>query len=109
MGVLFVATACTTTGQQAHTVEYKVTGTAYSALLSYDDGQGGTEAVNDAELPWSKTLTGIEAGVPLFISAQNDADMGDVVCEIMVDGKSIKKSQVEGGFGLATCEGKAGE
>ena len=86
----------------AQTVELRVTGTG-SASMTYTNAEGGT-AQEDAALPWSKTLSGVESGDFLYVSAQLK-DKGDITCEVLVGGESFKKTTSRGEYVICTADG----
>lgn len=82
------------------TVVYRVTGSAKSASMTYENMQGGTEQ-GDYMLPFTKTLRfigNVPNGTFLYISAQNDGETGTVTCEILVNGTVQKTSTSSGAY-----------
>lgn len=87
-----------------YVVVYRIEGKdAYRASLTYSNAQGGTEQT-DVALPWYKTLN-VPPGEHLYISAQNLSYQGDISCEIVVNGRSFRKSTSSGEFSIASCSG----
>jgi hypothetical protein len=83
----------------SHTVTYKVTGSASSVDVTYNNAQGGTQQISGASVPWSQTFTA-DSGAFLYL-AQNKSDSGTVETEIDVDGKPLKQSQYSGAYTIA--------
>jgi hypothetical protein len=86
-----------------YTVLYVVSGSAKQASLTYNNSQGGT-AQQTVNLPWQTQFT-MKKGDFLYISAQNQADVGSVVSEIKVDGNVFKSTISSGAFVIATASG----
>ena len=101
VGVLALAESPPSGAYAGQDVTYQVTGSATEASLTYQNGDGGTsqEKVN---LPWSLTVKAPQSNF-LYISAQNEADYGDITCTISVDGKVIKTSTSSGAYTIASC------
>lgn len=93
-----------------HTVVYtasadSVTGSGRSGMLTLETENGGTsQAVVD--LPFSGTSTTFHRGDFLYISVQNQQPAGSVTCRITVDGKVVSENTSDGGYTIATCQGK---
>lgn len=87
---------------KSHNVVLRVGGSASSAFITYNNAQGGTEQV-EVYLPWEKEFT-VKESVFLYVSAQNQDAYGDISCEIIVDGKTIKNSSSSGGYVIAMCD-----
>lgn len=83
-----------------HTVTYKVTGSARTASVTYENGTGGTEQKAAVRLPWSLPITA-KSEAYLYISAQNDGDSGDLTAEIDVDGQTRKSANASGAYTIA--------
>jgi hypothetical protein len=88
----------------SYQVVYRVSGTTSSASLTYQNAQGGSEQ-KEVRLPWQLSLTG-RSGQFLYMSAQNSMQSGTVICEIMLNGVSVKTSTSEGAYKIATCSGR---
>lgn len=86
-------------------VEYKVSGSARRAFLTYENQSGGTSQESQVLLPWSYKFTSANSGDWLYISAQNETSSGCVVVEIYKDGKLYKRSQSCGAYVIATASG----
>jgi hypothetical protein len=102
--LLLVLVSCGTLPRTSHVVTYRMTGTAYSASLTYTNASGGIEQ-KDATLPWEWSFP---AGTGQFvsISGQNAADHGSVTCAILLDGTVVKTSTSDGAYKIASCSGK---
>jgi RNA polymerase subunit RPABC4/transcription elongation factor Spt4 len=87
----------------SRTVVYEVDGSATSASLTYQNGQGGTEQ-EKVVLPWRKSITVKERDF-LYISAQNQDKYGDIVVHIIADGEEIKRSSASGAYSIASASG----
>lgn len=81
-------------------VKYVLTGTARSAMVTYDNETGGMEQ-RDVNLPWTKEMI-VELGAPLSIVAQNNGT-GSITCEIWVNGEKRKTSTSTAQYGVVTC------
>jgi len=88
----------------SHVVTYRMTGTAYSASLTYTNADGGTEQ-KDARLPWNVSYA-MQAGQFAYISGQNAADHGSITCAILLDGAVVKTSTSDGAYKIASCSGR---
>ena len=94
----------------AHAVRYTVLGTAAGADLTWSDGNGGTEQAQGKAVPMvdeagQPSWISFEAasGAPLYISAQNTGDFGDVTCVIEVDGAEVKRATSSGAYAVVSC------
>lgn len=81
-------------------VRYVVTGTASEVDVTYSLGDGGTEQIAAARLPWSRDLRA-RADASLYVSAQNATDAGKVVVSIWIDGEIAKTAASEGAYVIA--------
>ena len=73
-------------------VEYRVTGTATRASMTYATSGGGTAQQADRTLPWSFDTT-MSRGEFVYISAQNSGSSGCVNVEIRVRSQSFRSTQ----------------
>lgn len=87
-----------------YNITYSVTGSATVANLTYRNESGGTDQMQ-ADLPWSKTFRALP-GSHLYISAQNDSDVGTVKVEIKVGGTVVQSGQTNAEYGIATASGR---
>ena len=84
--------------------DYEVKGTAKSATISYTSESGSISQETDAQLPWKRSSKG-NLGDIVSISAQNNGETGDLVVEIVKEGKVFKSGEATGAFGVATAAG----
>ena len=79
------------------------------ASLTYENSQGGTEQISDAELPWEHKLYGMHKGDSVYISAQDSDAYGGVTVEIYIStntndiGTLVKTSTSTGAYVIATA------
>lgn len=85
-----------------HSVTYKVTGSARSVDVTYQNGTGGTEQKSHVVVPWSQTFQS-NSGAYLYLSAQNQGDSGDLTTEIDVDGVPRKTANASGAYVIASA------
>jgi len=98
-----------------HVVEYFVTGTATTTDITYSTADGSTGQQAGVDVPLAKKsdgspgikFAGVRSGAFLYISAQNGGESGTIVCEIAVDGVTIKHVESSGGYTIATCSAVA--
>jgi hypothetical protein len=91
----------------SHQVEYKISGTAETAMITYM--VNGTQSQVTEKLPWSHSFTVKDNYQPMVVSAQNQGASGDVKAEIIVDGKSFKTASASNEYGIATASGTGAE
>lgn len=84
--------------------DYEVKGTAKNATISYMNESGSISQETDAQLPWKRSSKG-NFGDIVSISAQNTGEKGDIVVEIVKEGKVFKSGEAYGAFGVATAAG----
>jgi hypothetical protein len=90
------------------TIEYQVTGSACSVLVTYNNAGNGVSQESGRALPWSYSFsknTVQDAGFFLYISAQNQCSFGDVTAAILKDGSAYKWSTSSGAYVIATASG----
>src|SRR6266540_2067824 len=68
-----------------HDIEYLVTGAARANSITFQNENDDSSQDAGVALPWHYDMTGIEEGVFLYVSAQNDGG-GTITCQILVDG-----------------------
>jgi hypothetical protein len=85
-------------------VELRVTGSASSVSVTYQNASGGTSQGSGCGLPWSYTYTGWRRDFA-YISAQNEGDHGTVTASIYVGGALWKSSTSSGAYVIATASG----
>ena len=90
-------------GATTAVVAYTVSGSTNSASLTYANSQGGTVQQTVA-VPWSIQYT-MRAGDFLYISAQNQNDVGSVTSEIRINGYPFKTTTSNGAYVIATASG----
>lgn len=107
---LAVAFAIATVGcgggdDDERSVVYEISGVGTNrASITYSDAAGGTRQ-STVQLPHGIHISGVSAGDFLYISAQNDNASGTVTVEILVDGRSFRRSQSSGAYVIATASG----
>jgi|SRR6266511_4409220 len=109
--VLLLAAACDTNtlgpsdgGGKTHHVLYVVSGMASSALVTFQNENGDTSQQSDVGVPWTYSLDA-EEGDFLYISAQNEGDVGYITCEILVDGQQVESNTSSGAYTICTASG----
>ena len=85
-------------------VTYKVSGSTKKASVTLENASGGTEQF-DISVPWSKTYFGMQKGDFVYISAQNAQSSGSIKAEIIIDGRTYRKSESSGQYVIASCSG----
>ena len=85
-------------------VKYEITGSTTSVNITYENEQGGTSQVAEANVPWLTTFQRVK-GSFVYLSAQNKLDEGTVTVTIYRDGSSFKTSTSTGGYVIATASG----
>lgn len=96
-------------GKSEHTVLYRMSGTASSAeviYIGYTAVQGESRQAH-VDLPWSKTLTARD-GEFVYLAGQATLPQRALACEILVDGKTLKKAQTSPSNPVASCEALLG-
>lgn len=88
-----------------HIVTYRVTGSADSVSVTYENYDGGTSQRSKVYLPWERQLFSMKTGDFVYISAQNNGEYGSVTTEIYVDGELFKTSTSIGAYVIATSSG----
>lgn len=88
-------------------VTYRVTGSAGSVSITYQNENGGTSQESEKRLPWSKSFK-IQKGSGkfLYLSAQNQKEYGTLTAEIVIDGDVAKTSTSSGGYSIASVDGR---
>jgi hypothetical protein len=90
------------TGAQ-HTVAYSISGTGKEVDISYSEGSGGTSRVDNATLPWTKTVTTTGFSIVSLTASNGFDSAGDLTCKITVDGKVVKESSATGKGSSVFC------
>lgn len=102
--IILLFVACSNPLSSSVSVRYKVSGTAESVDITYENADGGTSQLSDEELPWSITFDG-NIGDFVYISAQNQGETGTVTVTIYKNGDVYKQSTSEGAYVIATASG----
>jgi hypothetical protein len=98
-------TSCSmVTGSSSYLIEYRITGTAHAASVTYTNEGGGTSQIDSVALPWSYTITAHSNDVPVIL-AQNQGDSGTVTVSIYKDGTLWKTSTSSGAYVVADASG----
>lgn len=88
----------------AYHITYRISGTAPSASLTYQNAGGDTEQ-KDVRVPWNVSFDA-RAGQFVYLSAQNKGEYGTIICEILLNGTQVKTSTSEGAYKIASCSGR---
>jgi len=89
-------------------VQYKITGSATSASLTWENEQGGTEQ-GDYRLPYTQSSMKMDRGDFAYLSAQNQGRAGTVTCNIYVNDDLWRTSTSSGEYSIVTCSGLIGD
>jgi hypothetical protein len=90
-----------------HDITYRIEGTANAALITYSNDQGGTEQLNNINLPWEQSYKMDYGGYASLVAQSSDYG-NTITCIIKLDGKEWKRSSSAGDFVIATCIGWIG-
>jgi hypothetical protein len=100
--------ATATATPRLYTVEYRLSGTAYSADITIENENGNTEQHSGVLVGhWSKEFTA-EVGQFVYLSAQNQGKKGTIGCKILVDGEVWQEAESSGSYAIASCSGSVG-
>lgn len=88
----------------ASNIEYRVSGSAARASLTYESAGGGTSQESNRTLPWSHSFRA-ERDAFLYVSAQNSGQTGCVTAEIYKNGDRLESATSCGAFVIATASG----
>lgn len=88
-----------------HSVMYKVTG-SHGLSITYANQGGDTAQTKTYKQKWDYSFRA-KSGQFLYVSAQNEGDSGSVECEITVDGYTVKHTESQGGYVIASCSTSA--
>ncbi|MET7769752.1 MmpS family transport accessory protein [Nocardia sp. NPDC005366] len=80
------------------TFVYEVTGVGATADISYNLGPSGLSRVEDAPLPWQKSVTGSAQWASISVSSGTGG--GTITCRLLLDGKVVDQ---ETAVGFASC------
>ncbi len=96
-------------------VVYKVSGTAITVNVTLNNASGGTEQYGDVQLvfegadgyEWVPVTYSYSSFTDnfLYISAQNQGEVGSVRVDIYVNGQLFKTSRSSGAYVIATASG----
>jgi hypothetical protein len=98
--VIFTSGCVSTT----YDVEYEVTGSAARVFITYQNEDGGTSQ-DEAFVPWWYSFNG-NSGDLVYVSAQNQDEIGSVTVTIYRDGEIFKTSTSSGGYVIPTASGR---
>lgn len=101
---------CGVTVQQEsgpRTITYAVSGTAYSAEITYGNETSGMAIVQSTSdlqghMAWEKTIT-LPSGVSAYLHAQNNGTDGTVAVEISGPGGAHKRVESSGAYCIASA------
>jgi hypothetical protein len=85
-------------------VVYRISGTAKTVDITFNNDTGGTEQYSDIKLPYEISYEDFQDDF-LYISAQNNGESGSVIVIIEVNGETFKTSKSEGAFVIASASG----
>jgi hypothetical protein len=89
--------------RKPYDIAYEILGTTHTAMLTYQNEQGGTQQ-EIVDVPWTKTFKTTKK-IFLYLSAQNRANHGDITANIFIDGRLFRTSKSSGGHTIATANG----
>jgi hypothetical protein len=91
-------------------VEYRLTGSASGADITYTDGSGNIQQQTGIAVPLVRESSGdpgiqfrVERGSFVTFSAQNTGPSGDLDCEIRADGRVVNSGHSSGGYAIVSC------
>ncbi|MBN2589149.1 MAG: hypothetical protein JXA96_04765 [Sedimentisphaerales bacterium] len=87
MALICLTSACQPE-RPMHKVVYKVKSTSGSVAVAYTQLNGEKSDMVEVKTPWTKTLSFRNTVVYLLVANPNE--YGDISCEILLDGKSLK-------------------
>lgn len=101
--------ACTTLGESGgygkpRTVRYRVTGSAPSVSVTYQNANGDSSQLADVPVPWALTVS-LNGGAFAYVSAQNQGAFGNETCEIWVDDVLKESNSSSGAYTICTASG----
>jgi hypothetical protein len=83
-------------------VEYEITGSARSVDVTLNNATGGTEQYSDVPVPYEYTYSNFTDDF-LYVSAQNNGELGSVTVSIYRNGSKIKAASSSGAYVIATA------
>lgn len=91
-------------------VDYRLTGSASGADITYTDGSDNIQQQTGVAVPLVRESSGdpgiqfrVERGSFVTFSAQNTGSSGDLDCEIRADGRVINTGHSSGGYAIVSC------
>lgn len=85
-------------------VTYRLTGSAYEVQVTMQTPTGTSQET--VTLPYERTFHGDFGSLGfVYISAQNQGELGDVTCSIESDGGQIAENTSSGAYAIAQCDG----
>ena len=87
---------------KTYTVVYRISGSARSVDLTYQNASASSEQARSKPVPWNMTFSA-HPGEFLYVSAQNNDASGTVKCELLVNGTVVKSAESNGAYTIATC------
>jgi hypothetical protein len=88
----------------ARPVQYRVRGSAARVSITYNNAQGKREHITGVAVPWELSFR-VETGAMLYLSAQNEGDVGTVTCEILIDEVVVLEATSSDSSTVASCGG----
>jgi len=88
-----------------HSIIYRVTG-SNGLSITYANQGGDTAQIKTYKQSWDYSFRA-KSGQFLYVSAQNEDKYGGVQCEIVVDGSTVKHTESQGGYVIASCSTSA--
>lgn len=87
---------------------YDVSGTAYSAMVTYRTSSGTQQATVDLPMQNNAGTRGVRmqgSSIPDFayISAQNQGETGTITCRITLNGQTISENTSSGAYAVVSC------
>lgn len=104
--------SCAFVSSEPRRITYRVTGTASSADINFNNETEGMDHVKSGydfkgDMFWEKTIT-LTGGKMAYVTAQNNGSHGSVTVGILSDGNVIKLSQSSGAYCMATASATVG-
>lgn len=90
-------------------VVYRLSGTAYSASVTYTNDSGNVEqrgpivVPSEAQARSQGIRVTVKRGSFVYFSAQNQNETGSLECAIEADGITINRGRSEGAYTIVTC------
>lgn len=90
-----------------HRVTFRITASGGNARMAYTQENGQLSESEVVTTPWVKTII-FETGTDVYLVAGNPNKMGDLSCEILLDGKHWRKETVTYPQDKVACAGYVG-